>query len=124
MSNLDKTLNTALEPSVPSESASTAKPKRKRIEKSGITRPKQKYDLVEVWWDDASGLPAGWDDKPPVIEHQMCLSVGFLLAETAEHIVICMDLDASGNHNGRSQIPIGMVKYRRILKQRDKAKKG
>ncbi len=104
----------------PSESVSTPPKKRKRNEQSGIIRPKQKFDLVEVWWDDASGLPAGWDDKSPKVEHQICLSVGFLIVDAPEHIIIAMDLDASGNHNGRSQIPKGMVKYMKVLRKASK----
>jgi len=101
----------------PNENVSIVPAKRKRNVKSAITRPKQKFDMVEIWWDDAAGLPAGWDDKSPKIEHQLCLSVGFVIAETPEHIVIAMDLDAAGNHNGRSQIPIGMIKHRKVLRK-------
>lgn len=104
----------------PNANALNARGKRKQSEKSGITRPKQKFDLVEVWWDDASGLPSGWDDKVPTVEHQICLSVGFLIHETPDHIILAMDLDASGNHNGRSQIPRGMVKYMKVLKKAGK----
>lgn len=97
------------------------KPSKKKVtRKSEITRPSQKYDLVEIWWDDASALDAGWTEKVEEPEPQMCISVGFLIKQTEKHVIIAMDLDPEGKHNGRSQIPVGMVKHTKILRKKDK----
>lgn len=80
-------------------------------------RPKQQYPLVEVIWDDAAGLRHGWMDEKEELKPQLVLSVGFLIQETDDHIVIAMDTDQEGAHNGRSQIPRGMIKHMKILKK-------
>lgn len=82
-------------------------------------RPFQKFDLVEVVWDDATELPAGWSDEVGEIEPALALSVGFLIKETKDHIILALDLDANGHHNGRSQIPRGMVKKLKVLRRKD-----
>lgn len=84
-----------------------------------VKRPHQEFDLVEVIWDDATDLPTGWSAEVPEPEPALVLSVGFLINETDEHIVLALDVDASGNHNGRSQIPKGMVKQRKTLRKAD-----
>lgn len=85
-----------------------------------LVRPKQHYDMVEVTWNDASELTSGWSNE--IVEKDepaLALSVGFLVRETKEHIVIAQDTDAEGHHNGRSQIPRGMVKKIKILRKKD-----
>lgn len=84
-----------------------------------LKRPKQCFDLVECWWDDATDLEAGWTDKVEEIKPALALSVGFLVKETKDHIVLALDTDADGHHNGRSQIPKGMVKKIKVLKKKD-----
>ena len=86
-----------------------------------VKRPSQHYDLVEVIWNDASDLTSGWVKEIDEDEPALALSVGFLVRETAEHIVIALDTDGEGNHNGRSQIPRGMVKKLRVLRKKDNA---
>lgn len=86
-------------------------------------RPKQHYDMVEVWWDDASGFRHGWVAKVEALEPQMVISVGFLISETPEHIMIASDTDGEGNHNGRTQIPRGMVKFLKVMRKATIAKK-
>lgn len=91
-----------------------------------LKRPKQLYPMVEVWWDDAAGLRHGWMDEGEDLKPQMVLSVGFLIQETPDHIVLAQDTDSDGSHNGRSQIPQGMVKYMKVMKKAqlgEKAKK-
>lgn len=78
------------------------------------------FPLIEVVWNDASELTAGWTDNIDDTEPQLALSVGFLIKSDKEHIVIAMDLDAEGHHNGRSQIPQGMVKKIKVLRKADK----
>ena len=75
--------------------------------------------MVEVMWDDASELTAGWTDEIEKTEPALALSVGFLVRETKDHIVIAQDLDEAGHHNGRSQIPRGMVKKIRVIRKAD-----
>lgn len=85
-----------------------------------VKRPRQGYNLVEVIWNDASALEHGWSQEVGEDEPKLALSVGFLIRETDEHIVIAQDTDSEGNHNGRSQIPRGMVKNIKILRPKDK----
>ena len=84
-----------------------------------MKRPKQHFDLVEVIWDDASGIRHGWSAKSESVEPYLALSVGFLVTDKPEHIVICQDTDSEGSSNGRSQIPRGMVKRIKVLRKKD-----
>lgn len=85
-------------------------------------RPTQHYDLVEVIWNDASDLTGGWAKEIDEDEPALALSVGFLIRQTEEHIIIALDTDSEGHHNGRSQIPRGMVKKMRVLRKKDEVK--
>lgn len=96
-------------------SNSGSKPKK-------LKRPEQHYDLYEVWWDDAAGLRHGWMDRTEKPKAQMVISVGFLIVDTPDHIIIAQDTDSEGAHNGRTQIPRGMVKYLKLLKRKDGVK--
>ena len=87
-----------------------------------LKRPEQYYDLYEVWWDDAAGLRHGWMDRTEKPKAQMVLSVGFLIVDEPEHIIIAQDVDDNGGHNGRTQIPRGMVKNMRMLRKKDAKK--
>lgn len=88
-----------------------------------IKRPKQTFTLVEVIWDDAAAMTHGWKtkeefDKESVIPELM-ISVGFLIKETPDHIIIAMDIDRDGGSNQRSQIPRSMVKKIKVLRKAD-----
>ena len=85
-----------------------------------IKRPKQHYDIVEIWWDDASEMEPGWKDELEKPEPALALSVGFLLQNDKDHVVIALDTDGDGHHNGRGQIPRGMVKKIKVLRKADK----
>ena len=87
-----------------------------------LKRPKQHYDLVEVIWDDAAGLRHGWMDRLERPTPQLALSVGFLVVDNPEHIIIASDTDNEGGHNGRTQIPRGMVKRIKTLRKKDEEK--
>jgi hypothetical protein len=87
-----------------------------------LTRPEQHYDLYEVWWDDAAGLRHGWMDRTEKPKAQMVISVGFLIVDESEHIIIAQDTDDTGAHNGRTQIPRGMVKKMRLLRKKTAVK--
>lgn len=85
-----------------------------------MKRPKQHYDLAEVWWNDASDMEPGWQTglEPPKMA--IALSVGFLIHADKDHIVLALDTDEHGSHNGRSQIPRGMVKKMKVLRKKDR----
>lgn len=91
-----------------------------------MKRPAQKYPLVEVWWDDATSLAHGWKTQAEftaeALNHEIVMSVGFLIAESADHIVLAMDVDKEGQHNQRGQIPRSMVKKMRVIKKADQDK--
>lgn len=87
-----------------------------------IERPFQHFPLVEVVWDDASALKHGWTIKNDIPEPQLAISVGFLIREAPDHIVIAQDTDGEGSHNGRTQIPRGMVKKIKVLRKKDEPK--
>jgi hypothetical protein len=86
-------------------------------------RPFQHYNLVEVIWDDAAGIKDGWTAKHEKVEPYIALSVGFLIKDEGDHILIAQDTDGDGQHNGRTQIPRGMVKKIKILRKKDAPKK-
>lgn len=90
-----------------------------------LKRPLQCYPIVEVWWDDATNLSMGWKDKKEFDKDagkmEMVLSVGFLVHESKDHIVVAMDLDREGQHNQRGQIPRAMIKRIKVLKAADPA---
>lgn len=103
------------------EPSKTSFPAPKKVKKP--KRPKQHYDLLEVLWDDAAGLRHGWMDRTEEPKPQMVVSVGFLIVDTADHIIIAQDVDDDGGHNGRTQIPRGMVKHIKVLRRKDGQKK-
>ena len=88
--------------------------------KPRIKWPKVKYDLVLVLWDDASGFKHGWTAREEELVPQLAVSSGFLIRENDDHIMIASDTDDEGSHNGRTQIPRGMVKEMKLLKKADK----
>lgn len=87
-----------------------------------VKRPEQHYAMVEVIWDDAAGFRDGWKDKTDPIEPQLAVSVGFLIVDTPDHIILASDTDERGAHNGRTQIPRGMVKRIKTLRKKDEKK--
>lgn len=78
--------------------------------------------LVEIKWDDASALEHGWcdpaDEKPVP---QWVTTVGFLVAQTEQHIVIAHTV-SEGLVNGRFQIPKAMLKSVKPLRKKRKPK--
>ena len=84
-----------------------------------IKRPFQHYPLVEIIWDDAAGLKDGLKATREMPDPYIALSVGFLVRESNDHIIIAQDTDEEGSHNGRTQIPRGMVKSIKILRKAD-----
>ena len=85
-----------------------------------IKRPKQIFDLCEIIWQDASEMEGGWSNSLEPPEMALALSVGFLIHKDRDHYVLALDTDEHGSHNGRSQIPTGMVKKIKVLRKADK----
>lgn len=75
------------------------------------------YPCVLIIWDDAAGFRHGWTSKDEPLIPQLAVSVGFLIKETDNHLLIAQDVDGDGSHNGRGQIPKGMVRSMKILKK-------
>lgn len=81
-----------------------------------------KFDLVEVTWDDASSLEHGWvDPAEEKVVPQLVKTVGFLIREEPDYIVIASTTDGTWV-NGRFQIPRGMVKAMKPLRKKRKPK--
>lgn len=83
-----------------------------------VKRPSQPFDLVEIVWDDAAGQEAGWANTV-TITPELVLTAGFLVYCKRDYIVIASDVDGDGYHNGRTQIPRGMVKSMKVLRRKD-----
>lgn len=80
--------------------------------------PAQTFDIVEVIWDDAAAHTPEWTDEV-VIGNNLVRSVGFLVYCKKDYVVVAQDLDDDGEHNGRTQIPRGMVKGIKVLQKKD-----
>lgn len=83
-----------------------------------LTLPKQRHAVVEVIWDDAAAQKPEWTLDIP-IGNNLVRSVGFLIYCKRDYVVIAQDLDGDGEHNGRTQIPRGMVKTIKVLRKKD-----
>jgi hypothetical protein len=80
-----------------------------------------KFPLVEIVWDDACS-ESGWcyvDDTK--LSPQHCYTVGFLIFESRDHILIGHTHDGEGGYVGWFQIPKRMIVSRKTLKR---ARKG
>lgn len=87
-----------------------------------LKRPRQRYPLVEVWWDDPTGLKDGWIQKMDEIKPALVLSIGWLVHEEPDYYIIAQDSDSEGNHNGRTQLPKTAVKKMKVLRPADPEK--
>lgn len=83
-----------------------------------MKRPRQHYALVEVIWEDCAGMDSGWA-KTIKVNPVLIRSAGFLVLCDKNHVVIATDTCGEGEHNGRTQIPKGMVKEMKILRRAD-----
>lgn len=72
-----------------------------------------KYPLVEVQWDDAE-VDTGWTETPDKLEPSIATTVGFLVKETRNHILIASTYDEL-HINGTIQIPKKMIKTRKEI---------
>lgn len=76
------------------------------------------FPIVEVTWDDAAAQKPEWTDEVD-IGNNLVRSVGYLVYCKRDYVVIAQDLDGDGEHNGRTQIPRGMVRQLKVLKKKD-----
>lgn len=81
-----------------------------------MAKPKYPFPLVEVKWLDAQ-TSHGWEDKDEIdSEVPVVTTIGFLLKETEDSVVIASTIGQDKTHNSRILIPIGMIKEKRILR--------
>lgn len=73
-----------------------------------------KYPLVLVIWDDAE-TDSGWEQVPDKLEPCLATSVGFLVRQTQDYILLAMSYDETNTDN-RFQIPKSVVKNMKELK--------
>ena len=75
-----------------------------------------KFPLVEIRWDDAE-TSGGWEQSTDLHPtHAEAITVGFLVAETENHIVIANTVGEDGSTNGRIQIPVKMILKRKTMR--------
>lgn len=75
---------------------------------------KYKYKLYEIIWDDAQ-TDDGWDEPPEDLKPAVAVTVGFVVRETKNHILIASTYDES-HTNGRLQIPKKMIISKKEIK--------
>lgn len=75
---------------------------------------KYKYKLIEIEWDDAQ-TDDGWEEAPDDLEPALAITVGFLIRETKDHLLIASTYDEK-HTNARLQIPKKMIVSRKELK--------
>lgn len=75
------------------------------------------YPLVEIQWDDAA-TSHGWEAAEDLeTEAEIAVTIGFIVKETQDHIIVASTIDANGNTNGRIQIPKKMIRRRRVIRK-------
>lgn len=81
-----------------------------------LKEPKRpyKYPLLVVTWDDAES-DDGWEEAPTTLEAALATSVGFLVRQTQEYILLAQSYD-NGHTNGRFQIPKVNIKDMKEIK--------
>ena len=86
---------------------------------NNLKRVPQTFDLVELIWDDAAAQEAMWTGEIKEPTPHLISSIGYLVFLNKKYAVIAQDLDCDGHHNGRTQIPRGIVKTMRVLRKKD-----
>ena len=76
--------------------------------------PKFKYPLFHIEWDDAT-TDNGWEEVPENLEPSLAITVGFLVRETKDHLLIASTYDET-HTNARLQIPKKLIKSRKEIK--------
>jgi hypothetical protein len=70
-----------------------------------------KMDVVHIKWIDSESAH-GWEDIEEIVrDFSLVHTVGLLLEETPEHVVVVLNFDPENNHiNGRIHIPHVAIK--------------
>lgn len=84
---------------------------------------KAPFPLVEVIWLDAASDPQGWEAVETMAEvaAEEVWTVGFLVKESANALLIASSVCKEKTCNSRMTIPRGMVKSMRYLRGKPKA---
>lgn len=83
-----------------------------------MKRLKVPFPLIEIHWDDAATMVQGWEPAAEIrLDEQICVTVGFLVKETEQHLMIASTVDMDGNTNGRFQIPRQMIRSQRVVRK-------
>ena len=74
-----------------------------------MRKPKFSFPLVHVEWKDAQ-TGHGWEDRENVlVETPIVTTVGFLIKETDEGVVVASTVGTDLQSNARISIPRGMI---------------
>ena len=74
-------------------------------------------ELVEIVWSDAAHIqPGDWVTELPATTAVTVTSIGVLLRETSDHVLLAQSLDDSGNATGVFSIPTANIVGRRNLR--------
>lgn len=74
------------------------------------------FPIVVIQWDDAS-TDVGWEEIPKTIEPQVCVTIGFNIKETDDHVLIASTTDGHAT-NARIQIPKKMIIKMEVVKEK------
>lgn len=86
-----------------------------------------KYNIELIKWADSYGVSASWEEINPVdeIPHVHCFSIGYIVAEDEEHIVVVPHMHPENDVIGATEsgcgdmtIPKCSIVEREILKAR------
>jgi hypothetical protein len=81
------------------------------MDRQGPEDLKLRHDLIQVVWDDAGEVGAGWvQDHEIQPKAMIAISVGFLIAKTKTHLVIASTVGEHQANTAQFQIPRKMVK--------------
>jgi hypothetical protein len=86
-----------------------------------MKKQKFKYDLIACLWDDAHSDSA-WKELSEVkLEECIVVTVGFLINEDADRILIADSYVAEKDHilciSGTTQVPRGMIKSLEVIRK-------
>lgn len=95
-------------------------PENSSTKKIRKTKTLYKYPVVVIIWDDAE-TAGGWEEIPEEIKPAIATSMGFLIKESDDHVLIASSYDER-HVNGRLQIPRGMIKQITYLVKNERKK--
>lgn len=82
---------------------------------TGKRRPKYPFPLIHVEWKDAQ-TGHGWEHEEDLtIEIPVVTTIGFLIKENDDGVLIASSVGTDRHSNARIVIPIGMIVSRKEL---------